>query len=161
MRRQRNESSGSIGVLTGPTALPRRRDMADPTTRALKPIQYLNEPYAKERALESALHAHISRTTRPPYKKRLQERLRETKAQAPNLEHRVKQLGGKVDTVALPGPEVAGRSAGKAASAAKKGVTLAKGPLHVLRGTGEAEKMLKNAKTQFFNEAEELPDSTG
>jgi ferritin-like metal-binding protein YciE len=32
----------------------------------------------------------------------------------------------------------------------------AKGPLHMLRGSGEREKMLKNAKTEYFNEHEEI-----
>ena len=39
---------------------------------------------------------------------------------------------------------------------AKKGVALAQGPLHAIRGTGEAEKLLKNAKTELFNEFEEI-----
>jgi hypothetical protein len=41
-------------------------------------------------------------------------------------------------------------------SAAKKGASLAKGPLHMIRGTGEAEKLLKNAKTELWNEFEEI-----
>ena len=32
----------------------------------------------------------------------------------------------------------------------------AKGPLHMVRGSGEQEKMLKNAKTEYFNEHEEI-----
>ena len=32
----------------------------------------------------------------------------------------------------------------------------AKGPMHALRGTGEAEKLLKNAKTELWNEHEEI-----
>jgi rubrerythrin len=32
----------------------------------------------------------------------------------------------------------------------------AKGPLHAVRGGGEQEKMLKNAKTEYFNEHEEI-----
>src|SRR5881275_3030444 len=115
--------------------------MADPTVRELKLIQYLNEAYGKEKELETALQAHITMTTRPPYKKRLQEHLKETKAQARNLERRIKKLGGTPEAVDLPGPDVAGVAAGKVAGAAKKGVALAKGPLHVMRGTGEAEKM--------------------
>ena len=39
---------------------------------------------------------------------------------------------------------------------ASKGLAAAKGPLHAIRGTGEAEKLLKNAKTEFFNEHEEI-----
>ena len=38
--------------------------------------------------------------------------------------------------------------------------SLAKGPLHMVRGTGEAEKMLKNAKTEYFNEHEEIATYT-
>ena len=30
------------------------------------------------------------------------------------------------------------------------------GPIHVLRGTGEQEKLLKNAKTEYQDEAEEI-----
>src|SRR4051812_44037739 len=139
----------------------RRRDMADPTRRELKLIQYLNEAYAKEKELETALQAHIAMTTRPPYKKRLQEHLKETKAQARNLERRIKKLGGAPEAVDLPGPGAAGVAAGKAVSAAKKGTALAKGPLHALRGIGEAEKMLKNAKTEYWNEAEEIATYKG
>jgi ferritin-like metal-binding protein YciE len=36
----------------------------------------------------------------------------------------------------------------------------AKGPLHALRGTGEQERMLKNAKTEYFNEHEEIATYT-
>ena len=35
-------------------------------------------------------------------------------------------------------------------------MAVAKGPLHAVRGTGEQEKMLKNAKTEYFNEHEEI-----
>ncbi len=129
--------------------------MADPTARERKLIQYLNEAYGKEKELETALAAHIKMTTRAPYKKRLQEHLKETKAQARGLERRIKQLGGKADL------SVVGEAADTVASAANKAVSLAKGPMHALRGTGEAEKMLKNAKTEFFNEHEEIATYTG
>jgi rubrerythrin len=33
---------------------------------------------------------------------------------------------------------------------------VAKSPLHAIRGDGEQEKMLKNAKTEYFNEHEEI-----
>src|SRR4051794_26132974 len=144
-----------------PDRASRRRDMADPTVRELKLIQYLNEAYGKEKELETALQAHISMTTRKPYKKRLQDHLKETKAQSRNLERRIKKLGGTPEAVDLPGPDAVGRAAGAATSAAKKGAALAKGPLHMLRGTSEAEKMLKNAKTEYWNEAEEIATYTG
>ncbi|HET6507820.1 MAG TPA: DUF892 family protein [Baekduia sp.] len=129
---------------------------AEPSTREAKLIQYLNEAYGKEKELETALKAHISMTTRDAYKKRLREHLKETQAQAKGLERRIKALGGKAEAVSLPGPDVASQAAAKATSAAKKGVALAKGPLHAIRGTGEAEKLLKNAKTELFNEFEEI-----
>ena len=40
----------------------------EPNARDAKLIQYLNESYGKEKQLETALQAHISLTTRPPYK---------------------------------------------------------------------------------------------
>ncbi len=129
---------------------------AEPTTREAKLIQYLNEAYGKEKELETALKAHISMTNRDAYKKRLQDHLKETSAQAKGLERRIKQLGGKAEAMSLPGPDVASDAAAKVTSAAKKGVSLAKGPLHMVRGTGEAEKLLKNAKTELWNEMEEI-----
>jgi ferritin-like metal-binding protein YciE len=129
---------------------------AEPTTREAKLIQYLNEAYGKEKELETALKAHISMTSRDAYKKRLREHLKETQAQAKGLERRIKALGGKAEAISVPGPDVASEVAAKATSAAKKGVSLAKGPLHMIRGTGEAEKLLKNAKTELWNEMEEI-----
>ena len=130
--------------------------MAEVQEREAKLIQYLNEAYAKEQELVTALQAHISLTTRDAYKKRLKEHLRETKAQAKGLERRIKQLGGKAEKLDLPGPDALSEAAGKAQATAQKALAAAKGPLHALRGTGEAEKMLKNAKTEFFNEFEEI-----
>jgi ferritin-like metal-binding protein YciE len=130
--------------------------MAEVQEREAKLIQYLNEAYGKEQELVTALQAHISLTTRDAYKKRLKEHLRETKAQAKGLERRIKQLGGKAERIELPGPDALGGAASKAQATAQKAVAAAKGPLHAIRGTGEAEKMLKNAKTEFFNEAEEI-----
>jgi ferritin-like metal-binding protein YciE len=129
---------------------------AEPTTREAKLIQYLNEAYGKEKELEAALKAHISMTSRDAYKKRLREHLKETSAQAKGLERRIKALGGKAEAVSLPGPDAASEAAAKVTAAAKKGVALAQGPLHAIRGTGEAEKLLKNAKTELFNEFEEI-----
>ena len=130
--------------------------MAEVQEREAKLIQYLNEAYGKEQELIAALQGHISLTSRDAYKKRLKEHLKETKAQAKGLERRIKQLGGKAEKIDLPGPDAIGEAAGKAQAAAKRAVAAAKGPLHALRGTGEAETMLKNAKTEFFNEAEEI-----
>jgi ferritin-like metal-binding protein YciE len=122
------------------------------STRDDKLIQYLTEAHGKEKELETALQAHIAMTTRAPYKKRLQQHLTETKAHARGVERRIKQLGGS--TSSLPAP-VAGAAA-TAQGVASKAVSAAKGPLHALRGTGDSEKMLKNAKTEFSEEHEEI-----
>ena len=115
--------------------------MADPNERDAKLIQYLSEAYGKERELEVALQTDIAMTTKAPYKKRLQEHLRETKGHAKALDRRIKKLGGGGQTVQ---------------SLVGKATALAKGPLHMIRGTGEQEKLLKNAKTQFTAEQEEI-----
>jgi ferritin-like metal-binding protein YciE len=132
--------------------------MAEQTVRDLKLIQYLNEAYGKEKELETALQAHIGMTTKMPYKKRLQQHLKETKAHARQVERRIKQLGGKAEAGPAPGP--IGDVASAATSAASKAVSAAKGPLHAIRGTGENEKMLKNAKTEFSEEHEEIATYT-
>jgi ferritin-like metal-binding protein YciE len=115
--------------------------MADPNERDAKLIQYMSEAYGKERELEVALQTDIAMTTKQPYKKRLQEHLRETKAHAKALDRRIKKLGGGGQTVQ---------------SLVGKATALAKGPLHMIRGAGEQEKLLKNAKTQFTAEQEEI-----
>ena len=134
--------------------------MPETTARDLKLIQYLNEAYGKEKQLEQALQAHIAMTTRAPYKKRLQQHLRETKSHAREVERRIKQLGGKAEAASLPGPEAASEAASKVVGAAQRAAALAQGPLHALRGTGEQEKLLKNAKTEYQDEAEEIATYT-
>src|ERR1700753_3769407 len=116
--------------------------MPDPNQRDAKLIQYLSEAYGKERELEVALQTDIAMTTKPPYKKRLQQHLKETKAHAKALDRRIKKLGGG--------------SSSTVASLVGKATAVAKGPLHLVRGDGQQEKMLKNAKTQFTAENEEI-----
>jgi len=115
--------------------------MADLNERDAKLVQYLSEAFGKERELETALEAHIAMTTKAPYKKRLKQHLKETKSHAKLIQRRIKQLGG--------GTQTAQSVVGKVTAAAK-------GPLQAIRGSGEQEKMLKNAKTEYFNEHEEI-----
>jgi ferritin-like metal-binding protein YciE len=121
--------------------------MADLNERDAKLVQYLVEAHGKEKELETALQAHIELTTKMPYKKRLRKHLTETRDHAKRVERRIKQLGGADEL---------GGVAVTAQAVAKKTVALAKGPTHALRGTSEQETMLKNAKTEYFNEAEEI-----
>jgi ferritin-like metal-binding protein YciE len=129
----------------------------DLSARDAKLVQYLNEAYGKEKQLETALEADAKMArARASYRKRLQDHLKETKAQARALERRIKQLGGKAEAAHLPGPDVVSGAAGRAAGAAGRAAAAAKAPVHALRGTGEAEKLLKNAKTQLMNEQAEI-----
>jgi ferritin-like metal-binding protein YciE len=130
--------------------------MAEISKRDGKLIQYLNEAYGKEKELETALQAHIEMTTRMPYKKRLREHLTETRGHAREVKKRIKALGGKAEETPVPGPDVVAGAASKVTAAATKAVAAAKGPVHAIRGTGEAEKMLKNAKDEYWNEFEEI-----
>ena len=121
-----------------------------------KLVQYLNEAYGIERRLETSLEAHIAMTTQAAYKKRLKQHLSETKHHGREVKKRVKQLGGVAVTVDTPGPAPVAGAAQAVLSGAHKAVALAQGPLHALRGTGEEEKHLKNAKTEYASESEEI-----
>src|SRR2546421_8316853 len=120
------------------------------TESEAKLIQYLNEAYSKEKELETALQAHISLATRATSKKRLQQHLQETKRHGRDVERRIKQLGGNGT----------GEIAATVQATAAKALALAQGPLHAVRGTSEAERQLKNAKTEYANEAEEIATYT-
>jgi ferritin-like metal-binding protein YciE len=115
--------------------------MSEPNERDAKLVQYLNEAYGNEKELETALQADIAMTTKPAYAKRLKQHLKETKSHSKLLERRIKKLGG--------GPKALQSVLGKATA-------VAKAPLHMVRGSGEQEKMLKNAKTQYVSEHEEI-----
>ncbi len=126
--------------------------MAELSARDIKLVQYLNEALTKERQLEQALQAHIAMTTLAPYKKRLQQHLSETKNHARGVERRIKQLGGESDGIS----GVVQEAAGRVQEVAARGAALAQGPMHMVRGTSEQEVLLKNARTEFKEEAEEI-----
>jgi ferritin-like metal-binding protein YciE len=119
--------------------------MAELNERDTKLVQYLNEAYGKEKELETALEGHIAMTTRAPYKKRLQQHLKETKSHAREVERRIKKLGGSADGLTAT-----------ATTAAKKAMALGKGSLQALRGSSDPEKELKNARDEFSEEAQEI-----
>ncbi|HWF31361.1 MAG TPA: DUF892 family protein [Solirubrobacteraceae bacterium] len=130
--------------------------MPEKTVAQEKLVQYLNEAYGLEQRLETALQAHVAMTTHAPYKKRLKEHLSETKRHGRDVKKRIKQLGGTAATIDAPGPSQVGDAAQVVLSGAQKAAALAQGPLHALRGTGQEEKHLKNAKTEYASEAEEI-----
>jgi len=117
--------------------------MAEATKANAKLVQYLTEAHGKEKELEVSLAAHIGLASRPAYVKGLKAHLKETKQHAKLVERRLKKLGG-------------GGLTAKANELASRGVAAVKGPLHAARGTGAEEKQLKNAKTEYSEEHEEI-----
>jgi ferritin-like metal-binding protein YciE len=134
--------------------------MADLSKGDSKLIQYLNEAYGTETRLETALQEHITMAIRPAYRKRLKDHLSETKRHAREVKQAITRLGGVAETVSTPGPQPVTDVAEAVIGGAQKAVALAQGPLHMLRGTGPEEKQLKNAKTEYASEAEEIATYT-
>lgn len=134
--------------------------MAELSARDATLVQYLNEAFGLESRLQTALEAHIAMTVEPAYKKRLKQHLTETKRHGREVSKRIKQLGGVATTVDVPGPAPVAEAAQAVLGGAQKAVALAQGPMHALRGTGESEKQLKNAKTEYASEAEEIATYT-
>jgi len=130
--------------------------MTEPSAASTKLIQYLNDAYGTEMRMETTLQAHIAMTAQPRYRKRLKEHLTETRRHGREVKQRIKQLGGTAETVSTPGPDIVGDTAQALLGGAQKAVALAQGPLHAIRGTGEDEKQLKNAKTEYVSESEEI-----
>jgi ferritin-like metal-binding protein YciE len=122
-------------------------------TRDAKLVQFLNEAYAKEAELEADLTAHINLTQKAPYKKRLQQHLRETKDHKKRVAQRIKQLGGSPAAgVQGPGvPEAVGELAGKGLAAVKGQVAVARAAI-----TAQAETHLRNAREELREEYVEI-----
>lgn len=134
--------------------------MPDLSAGDSKLVQYLNEAYGTETRLETALQEHITMAVRPTYRKRLKEHLGETRRHAREVKSAISRLGGVAEAVSMPGPQRVSDVAEAVVGGAHKAVALAQGPLHMLRGTGEDEKQLKNAKTEYASEAEEIATYT-
>jgi ferritin-like metal-binding protein YciE len=134
--------------------------MSDTPTRDAKLVEFLNEAYAKEKQLETALQAHAEMTPREDYAARLKDHLKETKSHATTVSRRIKQLGGNPEIVPLPGPDGIARAAGTVSDALGKAKAAAQGPLHAIRGNGEQEQMLRNARTEYAEEAQEIATYT-
>jgi ferritin-like metal-binding protein YciE len=134
--------------------------MAETPTRDAKLVELLNEAYAKEKQLETALEAHLPMTTREDYAKRLKDHLRETKSHATRVSKRIKQLGGEPETVSLPGPDGLTRAAEGISGVVGRAKAAAQGPLHAVRGSGEQDKMLRNARSEYQEEAHEIATYT-
>src|SRR5436190_5031016 len=127
--------------------------MAELNARDAKLVQFLNEAHAKEAELEADLTAHISLTQKAPYKKRLQQHLKETRDHKRRVASRIKQLGGQATQgVRAPGvPDAFGELAGKGLAAVKGQVGVARAAL-----TEQAETHLRNAREELREEYVEI-----
>jgi ferritin-like metal-binding protein YciE len=121
------------------------------TERDTKLVQWLNEAHVKEAELEADLTAHIKLTKKAPYKKRLQEHLKETRAHKRSVARRVKQLGGTPAAVKAPVPNVVGEAAGKAVAGVKGQVGAARAFV-----TSQPETHLRNAQEELREEHVEI-----
>ena len=130
--------------------------MSETPARDATVVHLLNEAYAKEKQLEVALQAHLEVTTRDDYTKRLKDHLKETSSHARQVSRRIKQLGGNPETVSVPGPEGLAKAAESVSDVVAKAKATAQGPLHAIRRSGEQEKMLRNARTEYRDEADEI-----
>jgi ferritin-like metal-binding protein YciE len=132
--------------------------VAEMTKRDATVARYLNDAYAIERRLELTLEAHAESTTRPEYEQRLRQHLAETKSHASRLERRIRRLGGTPETVSLPAqaPDGLADRLESAQGVVQRATAAVQHSLHAVRRTGEQELMLKNARAEFRDEAEEI-----
>jgi ferritin-like metal-binding protein YciE len=130
------------------------------TVRDTKIVELLNEAYGKEQQLTAALEQHLQTTIRPDYEKRLTDHLKETKSHAKSVSKRIKQLGGTPAQVSLPGPEGVSKAAQGMQDAVAKAKAAVQGPLDTVRGSGQQERMVRNARMEFEEEAHEIATYT-
>lgn len=116
--------------------------------------KYLLEALGKERQLETVLQAQIGIASHPSAKHALSQHLAVTRRQVEALEERLDELGEHGHDGRLSG--VAGAATGLVSTLANKGLALAKGPLHAIRGTSPADNELRNLRDCYWNEAEEI-----
>ncbi len=121
--------------------------------RDTKLVQWLNEAHVKEAELEIALAGHIGLTAKAPYKKRLQQHLKETREHKRLVARRIKALGGQPSAgPAIPAaPKVVGSVAGKAKAAVKGQVAAARALV-----TDQADTHLRNVQEELREEHVEI-----
>jgi len=119
-----------------------------------KIVQYLGEAHASERGLTRVLETQIAMTPPGSFRTLLEGHLAETKRHAERLNTRVEEIGGDGGFKPLAiGLNLAGSVLGQV-------LAIAKAPFDLARGSGGAEKVLKNAKDDAAAEALEIATYT-
>jgi ferritin-like metal-binding protein YciE len=122
------------------------------TDSTQKVLQYLNEAHATEAGLVRVLQSQIAMTPRGGYRSALERHLNETRDHAKRLERRMGELGQSGNPLQA--------AVGAAETVLAQGLAIGKLPLDLLRGSGGAEKVLKNAKDAAATEALEIATYT-
>lgn len=122
------------------------------TAAQQKVVQYLEEAHAMEHALERVLQSQIAMTPRGSYRTGLEQHLVETREHAEKISVRLDEIGHASNPL-LGVVGIAETLVGQA-------LALTKTPLDLLRGSGGAEKVLKNAKDTCATEALEIATYT-
>lgn len=113
-----------------------------------KVVQYLQEAHASELALTRVLQSQVAMTPRGRTRNALEAHLHETRNHAQRVRGRLSELGHR--TTSLPG------ALGAAQGAVGQALALGRTPLDLLRGSGSAEKVLKNVRDDCATEAWEI-----
>jgi ferritin-like metal-binding protein YciE len=122
----------------------------DKTERKI--AQYLGEAHATEQALVTMLQSQIAMTTRGSYRAGLESHLHQTRDHASRVQRRLNELG--------QGPSPIQAGVAFVQGVFGQALALGKAPLDLVRGTGGAEKVLKNAKDACATEALEIATYT-
>jgi ferritin-like metal-binding protein YciE len=121
-------------------------------TAQQKLVQYLNEAHATEQALIGVLQSQIAMTPRGSHRSGLETHLRETRDHAARVDRRLRALG--------QGSNLLFAALGLAESVIGQLLALGKTPFDLLRGSGDEEKVLKNAKDACASESLEIATYT-
>jgi ferritin-like metal-binding protein YciE len=118
------------------------------TTAQDKITQYLHEAQTLELTLVRTLQTHRTMTPEGPYRGALDRHLRETRAHADAISHRLRELDAEPSLLDA-GYDLAQRLVGQV-------LALGKAPLDLVRGSSAEEKLLRNAKDECASEAMEI-----
>jgi ferritin-like metal-binding protein YciE len=110
--------------------------------------QLLAEAHASETAMIQTLSAHLSITPPGEYRRGLETHLRETRGHAERVQRRLDQLGFRRNPIQL--------GVGLAQTIVKQTMSLAKGPIDMVRGKTVEEKLVRNARDEATTEALEI-----